>query len=52
MLSLNAGGRGLVVPQLNVPNSVDSPWAPLPTLGGRDGGGLVVEAREKIVVGI
>lgn len=35
MLNLNAGERGLVLPQHNVPNVVDSPWELLPA--GRSG---------------
>ena len=30
LLSLDAGGRGLVLPQLNMPGFVDSLWEPLP----------------------
>lgn len=33
MFSLNAGGRGLILPQLNVPEFVDSPWEPLTIQG-------------------
>lgn len=30
MLSLKAGGKGLILPQLNVLGFVDSTWKPLP----------------------
>ena len=39
MLSLNAGGRDVVLPQLNVPGFVDSPWETLPFL--RSGWGWI-----------
>ena len=44
MLSLNAWGRGLILPQLNVPEFVDSPWEPL-TIEGNGWGWAGGEER-------
>lgn len=44
MLSLNAGRRGWVLPHLNVPDFVDSPWE---KWMGRAGGEAGVGEKEK-----
>lgn len=45
MLSLDAGVRGLFLPQLSVPNFVDFPWEPLFT--GRSRWGWVGGRRQR-----